>query len=166
MRRALPILLALAGCASGERHAELARPTPAFSAAQFFSGRTEGTGKLEIIFSKARAFHVDGRGAVTPDGAFVLDQTVEQEGKAPTKREWRISPAVGHAGTLPDAVGPVTMATTGNLLHLSFAMKGGTRAEQWLYLQPDGRTVLNRMAVTKFGLRVATIEETIRKVDG
>ena len=44
-------------------------------------------------------------------------------------------------------------------------MKGGVQAEQWIYLQPDQRTALNRMRITKLGVTVAQIDETIRKID-
>ena len=54
----------------------------------------------------------------------------------------------------------------GNRLHLRFTTTdGGLDAEQWLYLQPGGRVALNRMVLRKFGLPVATLDETIRKVD-
>lgn len=42
-------------------------------------------------------------------------------------------------------------------------MKGGLAAEQFLYLQPDERTLLNRMTVRKFGLVVARVDERIFK---
>ena len=44
-------------------------------------------------------------------------------------------------------------------------MKGGLKVDQKLTLQSDGRTLLNRLKVEKFGVRVATVEETIRKLD-
>jgi hypothetical protein len=44
-------------------------------------------------------------------------------------------------------------------------MKGGLGVDQQLTLQGDGRTLLNRMRVKKFGLEVATLKETIRKLD-
>jgi hypothetical protein len=44
-------------------------------------------------------------------------------------------------------------------------MKGGLEVEQQLALQSDGRTVLNRLEVKKFGARLATLNETITKLD-
>jgi hypothetical protein len=38
-------------------------------------------------------------------------------------------------------------------------------AEQWIYLQPGGRTALNRMRLTKLGITVGRLDETIRKLD-
>ena len=54
----------------------------------------------------------------------------------------------------------------GNRLHLAYKMKNGMGVEQWIYLQPGGQVALNRMRVTKFGVPVATLEETIRKQGG
>ena len=37
------------------------------------------------------------------------------------------------------------------------------RLEQWMYLQADGRTMLNRGTVRKFGVTVAQIAEEFRR---
>ena len=42
-------------------------------------------------------------------------------------------------------------------------MKKGFMVRQELALQPDGLTVLNRLEVFKLGVRVAWLDETIRK---
>ena len=44
-------------------------------------------------------------------------------------------------------------------------MKNGMEVRQLLALQADERTVLNHLEVRKFGVRVAQLDETIRKVD-
>ena len=115
----------------------------------------------------AEALEVDGRGTLGADGVLTLDQRVERGGSAPSTRSWRIrrtGPGL-YAGTLTDAAGPIRGEARGNRLRLRFRMKGGFDAEQWLTLSPDGRSATNRMTVSKFGVRVATIDETIRKVD-
>lgn len=157
----------LAGCGAKSPNPELAAPTPLFRPEQFFAGRTAGTGTLKIIFKDAESIRVEGRGRVAPDGTLILDQTVRRGQRPTQQRQWRIraTPAGGFTGTLTDATDRVQGRVSGNLLHLSYPMKGGVKAEQWLYLQPDGRTALNRMVITKLGLTVARLEETIRKVD-
>lgn len=97
----------------------------------------------------------------------VLDQIVTQQGKKPERREWRIrevSPG-RYAGSLSDATGPVEGDVTGNCLHLSYPMKSGLKIEQRIYLQPGGRTALNRMTIRKLGVTVGHLAETIRKLD-
>jgi hypothetical protein len=44
-------------------------------------------------------------------------------------------------------------------------MKDGVEVEQQLRLQPDGRTLLNHLTARKWGMPVAWLEETIRKLD-
>jgi hypothetical protein len=68
-------------------------------------------------------------------------------------------------GTLTDAVGPASIEVAGARATIRYRMKGGLDVSQQLALQPGGRTVLNRLTVTKFGIRVATLDETIRKLD-
>lgn len=170
MRNAKAGLLAavlIGGCGSASPAPELAAPRPLFRAEQFFAGRTEGRGSLKIMFKDAQQVRVEGQGRADADGSMVLDQIVWRSGHKPQKRQWRLRPVGGgrYEGTLTDATGRVQGEVRGNLFHLRYPMKGGVNAEQWIYLQPDGRTALNRMTITKFGMTVGRLEETIRKVD-
>jgi hypothetical protein len=97
----------------------------------------------------------------------VLDQKVQREGHPVETRQWRIHKQRDgrFGGTLSDAKGPITAEVNGNCLHLKYVIaKGSYGAEQYVYLQPGGRIAINRMIIRKFGLTVATVEETIRKV--
>jgi hypothetical protein len=166
-KAAILAALALAGCSAGQRGEEFARPAPAFDVAAFFAGRTSGDGRLKILFKRTQRLRVEGSGRVEPDGTLVLDQVVHRGTRAPETRQWRIHPTGGgrYVGTLTDATGPVAADVRGNVLHLAYPMKGGTQAEQWIYLQPGGHLAINRMAIRKLGLTVATIDEAIRKAD-
>jgi len=157
----------LGGCGAKPLAPELAAPSPVFRAERFFAGRTAGAGALKIVFKDAESIRVEGAGEVTADGTLILNQTVWRGTRAPQKRQWRIREiAPGrYSGTLTDATDRVRGEVQGNRLYLTYPMKGGVTAEQWLYLQPDGRTALNRMRVTKLGLTVARLNETIRKLD-
>lgn len=156
-------LLPLAGCA----HAPVAVPAaaPRFSAQAFFAGRTHGDGVLKIVMQPRQRVVVDGSGRVEADGTLVLDQTVTRAGKPPERRQWRIREMVPgrYAGTLSDAAGPIAGEVTGNRLHLHFRMAAGLTADQWLDLSADGQSAANRMVVTKFGVAVARLDETIRR---
>ena len=61
------------------------------------------------------------------------------------------------------ARGLVAAEVEGNRMHIRFTMEHGLVAEQWIYLQPGGQIALNRMSVSKLGVRVASLEETIRR---
>ncbi|MBI0476974.1 DUF3833 family protein [Sphingomonas sp. MA1305] len=167
MRTAYALLLALASAAcvpSAHLQREQAA-APVFDPAAFFTGRTEGRGTLAVVFKGKQTTLVEGRGQIEPDGTIVLDQQVRRGQGAPSHRQWRLHPdGLGrYAGTLTDASGPVAGQVSGNRLHLSFPMKGGLRAQQWLYLQPGGQVARNRMVVTKFGIAVASLDETITR---
>jgi hypothetical protein len=157
----------LGGCSAKSPAPELAAPAPVFRAERFFLGRTAGEGTLKIVFKDPQAIRVEGRGRVQPDGTLILDQMVWRSDKRPQQRQWRIRQVAPgrYRGRLTDATDLVVGETHGNLLHLSYPMRGGVHAEQWIYLQPDGRTALNRMRITKLGVTVGRLDETIRKLD-
>lgn len=148
--------------------AAAAQAPPRFDPIRFFTGRTEGTGRLKVVLRRGHPVRVHGRGRVAPDGALLLDQTVDEEGKPPRTRQWRIRrTAPGrYAGTLTDARGPVTVESIGNRLHIRFKQaSGGVAIEQWLTLALDGRSARNRLVARKLGIAVAHLDETIRKLD-
>ncbi|WP_294262001.1 DUF3833 family protein [uncultured Sphingomonas sp.] len=168
-RVAAPIVLAacmLGGCVPAGHLTALRAPSPVLDPAVFFAGATRGDGVLRILTRRREAVTVAGRGTVTPDGTIVLAQDVRRARGRSKHRVWhlrRIAPG-RYIGTLSDAAGPVVGEVDGNRLHLAFAMAGGLRAQQWLYLLPGGQVARNRMVVTKFGIAVASLDETIRRV--
>lgn len=132
----------------------------------FFSGETVSTGVLENrAGAPTQRFEVKGSGRMLADGRFCLDQTVTYGKGAPEQRRWVIRRLGAHryTATLTGASGPVTAQAYGNLFHLQYPMKKpfGGRMEQWLYLQPDGRTVVNEATVRVFGVVVARVSERI-----
>ena len=156
--------LALCGCTPTE-------PLPAASGATFdpiafFAGRSHGEGTLDTIAGSPVPVRVDSIGRTHGD-ALVLDQTIRQRDKPARVRRWtmrRVAPN-HYSGTLTDAVGPVQVTTSGPRAYIRYTMEGGLQVEQQLALQADGKTVLNRLRVKKFGVPVATLTETIRKLD-
>jgi hypothetical protein len=138
---------------------------PAFDPIAFFTGATRGTGRLKVALKPGEAIDVRGAGRVEPDGTLVLRQTVERHGRDPERREWRIrQTALGrYTGTLSSATGPVDGRIEKGRLKLSYKMKGGLSATQWLTAAADGQSAQNRMTVRRLGVPVATINETIRR---
>lgn len=146
---------------------QAAAPGPLrFDAIAFFSGRTEGVGRFKVVLRRGEPVRVEGRGRMEGD-TLVLDQLVTR-GDGPAKpRLWRIRRVAPgrYTGTLTDAKGPVTGVATGDRLHLAFTSTGGFRVDQRLVLAPDGRSARNRLTAKRFGVTVATLDETIRKLD-
>jgi hypothetical protein len=156
--------LLLSACATGALDVpDQAGPT--FDAERFFVGRLEGVGRLSILLHRPRKMHVSTDGRIAADGTLVLRQHIEQGGKPPRDRQWKIQSLGGgrYSGALSDASGPVSGEARGNRLHLTYPMRGGLRVDQWLTLAPDGLEARNRMIVRKLGVVVARLDETIRK---
>lgn len=132
---------------------------------RFFVGRTEGTGTVRVILSGSHAVRDETIGRIERDGTLVLDQVVREEGKPARRRTWRMrrSGANRIAGTITDARGPVTGELEGAVLHLRYRSVEGPSVEQWITLSPGGRSAHNRMVFRRFGMTVATVEETIRR---
>lgn len=154
----------------------LAAAVPAASAAapaptapeKFFLGRTEGSGTVSMTLAGSHKVRDVSTGRLDKTGALLLDQMVYEEGKPARRRSWRLARAGGNriAGTISDAIGPVTGDIRGNVLHLKYqAKEASAQVEQWITLHPNGRTATNRMVFRKFGFKAATLTSTIRKLD-
>jgi hypothetical protein len=162
----VPALL-LAGCVSLPRHAQAQADAPPFPVAAFFSGATEGEGRLQIITRSPRAIRVTSLGRVGADGTITVEQQIDEEGRRPRTRSWQlreVSPG-RLAGELSDAAGPVTGEILPGELRLAFRMKDGMQARQRLILSQDGQSAHNILTVSRFGLRLAVLDETIRRSD-
>ncbi|MEO7177675.1 MAG: DUF3833 family protein [Allosphingosinicella sp.] len=134
----------------------------------FFVGRTEGSGTVQMTLTGSHKVRDLSRGHLDRSGALVLEQIVYEEGKPARRRSWRLARAGGDriAGTISDALGPVTGDIRGNVLHLRYqAKEASAQVEQWITLNPGGRTASNRMVFKKFGFKAATLNSTIRKLD-
>ena len=138
----------------------------AFNPVDFFRGRTHGDSQLKVIFQAPKTIKVDSVGRSEPDGSLVLEQVINEPGKPPRTRYWRLrETGPGRfAGTLTDAAGAVRIDLLGERLRIRYKGKDHLNFEQWL--TPTGpRTVSNRMKVKRFGIIVAHLDEVIRKLD-
>lgn len=166
MRRAVAVAaLVLSGCATPAALPADAGAT--FDPVQFFSGRTRGEGVLHKAIGGSSRITVESTGRVDEQGNMILDQTIGGEDKRPRLRRWVMRPAGPnrYTGTLTDAAGPVEITVAGPRATIRYQMRGGLNVEQHLALQTGGRTLLNRLTVTRFGMRLARLDETIRKLD-
>ncbi|HEY5710273.1 MAG TPA: DUF3833 family protein [Allosphingosinicella sp.] len=152
----LPLLLALQVAAA---------PVP--GPEHFFVGRTEGVGTVRVMLSGSHGVRDHNRGRIDANGTLLLEQVIEEDGKPPRRRSWRLvrNGPNRFTGTISDAVGPVTGEATGNVMHLRYRSVEGVNVEQWITLHPGGRTAHNRMTFRRFGFNVATLEGIVRRVD-
>jgi hypothetical protein len=162
----LPLALLLSGCLHGFRVGETPAREPRFRPEQFFAGATTGDGILSVRGKADRPFHVTSMGHGEGDGTFVLDQTIAYADGGVERRSFRMRPVDehGYTGSLTGASGPVSARAEGNGFHLRYRLrKPAVTMEQWIYLQPDGRTSLNRGTVRILGVPVAHLSETIAR---
>ena len=156
----------LAGCLPSLADRPPITPTPTFDPVAFFTGHTHGEGTLDARFGSRRELSVEGNGFQNADGSFQLDQTISFANGSVETRRWvlRRRDANSWTATLSDASGEVSAETSGNLFHLRYQIRSPrVFMEQWLYLQPDGRSVLNLAQVTVLGVPYARLSETITR---
>ena len=153
------LFLAFAGCS---KSAPVAGSS--FDPLQFFSGRSHGSARLQTILGASRTISVDSQGAPDGHGGLVLDQRMTEQGKPPGTRQWILHPAGRNrwTGTLSEARGPVLIERTASDVAIRYRMKNSAAVEQHLRQVSDG-SVENRMTVTRFGIRLADLEERIQK---
>ncbi len=133
----------------------------------FFTGRTHADNVLKVAFKHSVPVVVDSVGGKGDKGDFVLIDTVHEGDKPVRTRKWimrQVGP--GHfTGSLSDAVGPVDITLNGKTAIVQYMMSGGLKLRQQMDLQPDGKTLVNHVSVTKFGMKFGSVEGKIRKLD-
>ena len=159
-------LAALTACTAAAPP-EASLPGPAFDPVAFFTGATHGDGKLDQIMKRQRIVTVDSVGTPTANGALTLTQRIATQGDKPRTREWTLKQVAPgrYSGELTDANGPVETIAIGRAIRIRYPMKSGLKVEQWLVALPGGRVLDNRLTVTKWGMKVASLHERITKVD-
>jgi len=142
-------------------------PAPTLDMTAFFSGRTHTENVLKIVFKRPARLVVDSVGGRGDRGDFVLLDTVREEGKPVRTRKWIMRPNGPNrfTGSLTDATGPVDVTVSGRQAVIRYTMKGGLRVVQQMELQADGRTLSNHVVVRKVGLKFASVDGTVRKLD-
>jgi hypothetical protein len=169
LRLAITVLpMSLCGCLPAFPNAIESTERPTLEPAAFFAGRTTGEGSLSRRFVAERTLHVEGTGRMEPGGLFRLDQTVTFDDGAIETRTWRLRRTAEneYRATLSDATGGVRAQANGNSFHVRYLLRQPLiYMDQWLYLQPDGRTVINRATVTVLGIPWARLDETITRSD-
>ena len=163
---ALPAALLLAGSIAAEAADLQPAAGPELRPELFFEGETRGRGVIHRIGGgKGRDFEVTSTGQ--RNGAAIrVDQIIRYADGKVDRRFWTLRPSGPnrYEGTLSDAAGPVRAELSGDRLRLRYLLKRpAITMEQWLYLQPDGRTLRNEGTVRAFGIVVARLSEQISR---
>ena len=134
----------------------------------FFAGKSHADNVIKIAMRSPHKMIVDSVGGHNKEGEFVLIDTIREEGKPERTRTWVMHQAGPNhfTGVLSDAVGPVDVTVNGDSAVITYVMKEGhLKIIQRIQLQADGRSVSNHVVAKKFGMTVAHIDGTIRKLD-
>lgn len=133
---------------------------------RFFEGRTESLSTTKVFLKKPYRTRSVGRGKIEADGTLNLVQRVEEEGKPPNERRWRIRRvAQGRfSGTMSEASGPVIIEQVGERFRFKFKMKGNLDVEQWVSPLAGGTTAKTSVKVKRLGMTFAKGTGTIRKL--
>ena len=141
---------------------------PKLDMLEFFTGKTHAENVMKIALHHPKSLVVDSIGGKGDRGDFVLIDTVNEEGKPVRTRKWIMHPVGPNhfTGSLSDAVGPVDILVEADFATIRYVMKEGHLAiVQQVQLQPGGKSLSNRVVARKFGMSVAHIDGTIRKLD-
>lgn len=140
---------------------------------QFFTGRTRSRGVFENRAGHpTKVLRTETRGRVV-NGEVRMEQDLFVQGSPRQHRSWRMRrlDTRRFEATANDIVGTARGVATGNHFHWTFtlALKPGNplfnvRMTQDMYLQPDGRTMINRTRIRKLGVLVAQVTEQFRRV--
>lgn len=144
-----------------------ADPDPKLDMLAFFTGHSHADNVIKIALHGPHKLIVDSIGGRNKEGEFVLIDNVQEEGKPARKRTWVMRPSgPDHfTGTLSDAKSPVDVTVSGRTATIRYTMReGGLKVQQLLSLNRDG-TLANHVVATKFGIKFAQVDGTIRKLD-
>lgn len=145
---------------------------PAFNPMKFFTGHTHSWGVIENRRGEATERITTKTWGRMVDGELRMEQDLFIGTRPRSHRSWKMRRLDAHhfEATANDIVGTVRGETRGNAFFWTFtlALKPGNpffnvRMTQHMYLQPDGKTMINRDSIRKFGFVVAGVTEQFRR---
>jgi hypothetical protein len=163
-------VLTFFGCAL--KPADFARSAPSFDIQAFYTGHTRSTGVIENRAGEPLQRVATETWGRMKNGQLELTQDIRMGENKPQRRVWLIRRvnARHFEATTSSVVGTARGESAGNAFRFSYllALQPGNplswvRMTHWMYLQPDGRTMLNRVAVRKAGFLVAQISEIFHR---
>jgi hypothetical protein len=170
----LALLLAAAGCA-GLRPESFAQAQPRFEPEKFFTGSCRSWGVIEDRSGRPRSrFRTEMMGR-WENGELVITQDFTFEDGRRQQRVWHLRRIDEHhyQATANDTVGISEGLAFGNVFHWEYTLALNprnvlthVRFKLWMYLQPDGETMINRVVITKLGVTLAETTEYFHRGAG
>ena len=163
--------MGLAGCGS-EPISAFKDGRPLFEPERYFAGETHSWGIIETPSGKPkRVLHTYTTG-VREGRSLHFEQQIVFGGGDTEHRSWVVRRLDEHhySATGTGIIGVARGEAWGDVFHLDFTLDawpgnplGHVHMSQWMYLQPDGVTLVNRDTLTKGGVIIAEITEEFQK---
>lgn len=164
------LLALLTGCSSVEV-AEYANKTPKMDIREYFNGDVDAWGVFIGRSGKVeRSFSVAMNGQWQGDSGVLKEHFIYDDGKT-QDREWKLTftGANTFEGTAADIIGGAKGEQAGNAVNMKYVLRlpvNGTQydlsMDDWIYRMTDD-TAINRVQMTKFGVKVGELVITFRK---
>lgn len=170
----LSVVLAVVvtGCNSLQPR-DFADSTTTLEPDKYFTGHVRSWGVTENRAGEPKSrFTTESFGKREADGDVTIEQTFHFDNGRTQKRTWRVHRIDAHhyEATANDVVGKARGETHGNAFRWEYtiAMKPGNplfnvRLHQWMYLPEGTETLFTRVAVKKFGIKIAQVTESFQK---
>ncbi len=168
---ALLSLLVLTSCASLKPESFI-DGNPKLDPVEFFGGKTQSTGVLESRSGGPSKRITTKTSGTYADGILSMDQDLYQEGRKPSHRTFKLKLTDAHHvdATGSDVSGTAHGVLYGNYFTWRFRMRIADKGlvqhvnmTQYMYLMPDGKTLIIRSIIRKFGIIVKEITEQFHK---
>jgi hypothetical protein len=169
----LSAVLSLGGCATMQPQDFGKSKTP-FELDRYFTGHTRSWGVFENRGGAPRRyFTADSVGKRDATGALVLTQHFRFSDGQKQMRIWRIRrvDATHWEATANDMVGDARGEGTGNAFYWEYDIRVNRRnplttvhVRQWIYQPEETDTVMTRLVITKLGMPLFEVTESIHHV--
>ncbi|MDQ6626240.1 MAG: DUF3833 domain-containing protein [Verrucomicrobiota bacterium] len=165
------VVVGLSSCAT-MKVSEFDRSTPVFDPTKFFAGHTSSFGVMENRSGAPKQIVKTNTIGHWEGDTLRIEQDLSLGETKPQHRFWKIHRLDAHhyEATANDILGTARGEAYGNAFHWNFILAlspgnplANVRMSQWMYLQPDGRTMVNHSTIAKLGIVVAQVTEQFRK---
>lgn len=170
IRCLIVVTLLLVGCASLEPP-DFAGAEPELDPVAFFEGPTVSWGVFEDAGRPTRRFEGDLFGDREGNALVLMQRIRFADGSTQQRRWrlWRVGPHEFHA-TAPGVIGIARGEAYGNAFRWDYVLQVDpgnrltrVRMQHWMYLAGDRRTLVNRVVIRKFGIRISEVTEYFQR---
>lgn len=161
------------GCSSLQPR-DFANSTTTFEPDKYFTGHVRSWGVTENRAGQPKSrFTTESFGTREANGDVRIEQTFHFENGRTETRTWQVHRLDAHRyeATANDVVGKARGEAHGNAFRWEYtiALKPGNplanvRLQQWMYLPEGTETLFTRVAVKKFGVKIAQVTESFERI--